>query len=784
MNVIGKLFGALALLIPSVLWGGCPSLNVRDFGAVGDGVHDDTAALQKAAKAMWPEGHVEGLTVKDLRTRFVRSRTLDGAHGEMYFPKGVYRVTGPIVFSQSLNLRGEVGAVIRNESPDEVTFYFDHGFRMRVDNLSFEGGFTQMRQCTYNRTDASLFISRCSFSKATGPALVVDSWRINDSRPSEPDAKNMRACCPYEVSWTPEGRACLKPIPQEKLATWYSSTIVTVENCRFVDNVQAFALSSDGVIVRDCEVVADSTATGAAALVGGTSHLNRVKFLVKGRVASASRCVITCGRGTAFTDCTFKSEADVPAIECPQISCYRIIASQLYLKDVTVDIGRAPVIRFPEGKFPSMIVVDGLTSMQQGYRQPLFDFERAPTVEEVRRWPLENSKGQQTKSSLTDIRQCLGISVVNVDKSRFDDSLPASLEPFRREVPSDVRLRAKERLTYAMPIGSEVSDPTIGSRLCPKSGQDDTVAMKALFEKSCGLQAATVVLPAAWICLKEPIRLSGRVAVTVRGRAVITVDDANAAFRLEEGAEVVFDNVVFHRGANAVLCEGKSGKAYFRNCYFMDQARESISANRWSERDRGWRLEIAGGVIDTARFFRGAAAPLFMDGVWLTLAPDRPYCRHRPSYVCIENFEHGIIEAVDVLGVPRYFENREVASVTPGKIGDYRWFDNHGSLRVFNMRFGGERCGITPIYHYPGASTYVEGSYSYHKNNGHLRPGRAAAAVSSEKDDIRFVDVAGFNFMDDPSFYVGVQNKDGGYDHLVEGKVFNCYPYSKASSRH
>ena len=72
--------------------------------------------------------------------------------------------------------------------------------------------------------------------------------------------------------------------------------------------------------------------------------------------------------------------------------------------------------------------------------------------------------------------------------------------------------------------------------------------------------------------------------------------------------------------------------------------------------------------------------------------------------------------------------------------------------------------------------------FSYHKNNGHLRPGAAAAAMSSEKDDVRFVDVMGFNFTVKPSFYLAVQEKDGSYGkQVVSGHVFNCYPFDEAA---
>jgi hypothetical protein len=311
---------------------------------------------------------------------------------------------------------------------------------------------------------------------------------------------------------------------------------------------------------------------------------------------------------------------------------------------------------------------------------------------------------------------------------------------------------------------------------------DDTGKMQALFDRAAKAGAAEVVLPAAWLRLTSPVTIRGRINVRVRGRAVIEGPDDVPLFRLDPESEVMFENMIFNFGGNAVSCNGRSGKVWFRNCCFYDQYGPSVTTGTRRGDGSHWRIEMVGGCIDTARFFSGAAKPFFFTGVWLTLAPDSPMGCHRASYSCIENFEGGTVLAEDVCGVPRYFENSEVFRVTLGKVGDYRWVDNYGRYSSWQFRYGGERRGITPIYNHPGASSYAEGSISYHKNNGHLRPGAAAAAMSSEKDDVRFVDVMGYNFTTNPSFYLAEQEKDGSYGkQVVSGHVFNCYPFDEAA---
>ena len=754
------------------------SLNVRDFGAVGDGVHDDTLAIQKAADALNPEESSQRRRdVISMDGGFGRGGKFEGATGEVFFPKGVYRVTGPVKFFWCVNVRGEKGTVIRNDTRDQDTFFFHFGLRVRLDSLAFEGGFIQVRQWTRNLSDAVLFVSGCSFSNAAGTALVSDSWgrRADGATYSSSYYEKVKGCPPYVISRGADRRVRLARLDPATLVQWPNSTEILVEDCQFRDNVCAFDLASDGIFMRDCDVVASATATGAAARVGTTAHLGRVRFSTVASPAAPAQCALRFGRDTVLTDCSFSSVGPVAALATSYRACRGNIASHLVLKDVVCDVCDAPVVRFGEGSFFNMVVVDGLEAKggRPSARRRLFAFEREPTDGEVASWPKENSKGAGSRHPPIDVRKCIGVEVSNVSEA-FDASLPASLEKFRRAPSPGARRHGAVRLSPLPDYGGEVTDAKIGRDLYDEAAEDDSGRLQALFDGAAGTGGATVVMPPKWIRLDRTVEVSGRVHVVARGQAAVTTRSGSPAFRVKAGSDALFENVLFHRGSNAVVCDGDRGTLRFRNCNFMFQESDSISAACGG--GSAWRIEVTGGTAFTPHFYRGNAAPFLIDGFWHTVGPGTPKGEaHKKSFSSVVNLPGGVMEIQDVIGVPRYFENDEIGPENKAETGDYCWFDNHGTLRLYQFRFGGERGGLTPVYHREGASTYVEGGFSAHLRNWRLRDRKADAIATCKDPDLKFVDVVGFNFFDEPPMPMLYMDKGGASP--IYGKAFNCYPY-------
>ncbi len=135
-------------------------LNVKDFGAVGDGVTDDTVSLRAVAAA------VQLATV-----RF----TPPGGSGEATFPRvifpaGRYVVSGSINWGPYANLVAEGSASIE-ATPGTEPFWFDGGYMVRLDGLTFIGGSRAVVFRNNNVNGGRLQLESCRFQGTSGPSI-------------------------------------------------------------------------------------------------------------------------------------------------------------------------------------------------------------------------------------------------------------------------------------------------------------------------------------------------------------------------------------------------------------------------------------------------------------------------------------------------------------------------------------------------------------------------------------------------------------------------------------
>jgi polygalacturonase len=137
------------------------SVNVRDYGVTGDGVTDDTEAIQRI--------FVEAGKYKD----GYLTQVYGSSHAEIYFPAGTYRISAKVNLGHYISVRGEAGAVILQTDPREDLFNFK-GYRARFDGLTFEGGRRALVYDPENLDTSYTYIHNCKFTNQTGYAIDVE----------------------------------------------------------------------------------------------------------------------------------------------------------------------------------------------------------------------------------------------------------------------------------------------------------------------------------------------------------------------------------------------------------------------------------------------------------------------------------------------------------------------------------------------------------------------------------------------------------------------------------
>jgi hypothetical protein len=133
------------------------SFNVKDYGAAGDGVADDTSAIQAAIDA---------------------ANTAGG--GTIYFPSGDYKTDSQVTLQSDIELRGDMNAkLLPSDTVPSYAYYATGESNIRIQGLVFEGTGTAFTAGTQRllQIDSSseVQIHNCTFRKARNTAVVVDN---------------------------------------------------------------------------------------------------------------------------------------------------------------------------------------------------------------------------------------------------------------------------------------------------------------------------------------------------------------------------------------------------------------------------------------------------------------------------------------------------------------------------------------------------------------------------------------------------------------------------------
>lgn len=111
------------------------AISVKDFGAVGDGVTDDTRAIQDAVN--FAEANPQ---YKSYTTAVTGGEVVGGYMGKVYFPKGTYLINGQIIVSSVyLDVDFNDSVILKGSAFNDAdfAFAFNSSWYGRVTNGSF-----------------------------------------------------------------------------------------------------------------------------------------------------------------------------------------------------------------------------------------------------------------------------------------------------------------------------------------------------------------------------------------------------------------------------------------------------------------------------------------------------------------------------------------------------------------------------------------------------------------------------------------------------------------------
>ena len=686
------------------------SINVKSFGARGDGIHDDTDAIQKAADAA--AARVAPARRDWMCTRYYRCMH-DAPVPEIVFPPGVYRLTRAVVFNWSTSLRGIGDVTIRNSSSTQDSFYFEYALRIHVENLKFDGGAHQIRHWTNNLDTATVKIAGCTFRNAAEAAIHAASYRLRTGKKYKSRYEEQKAgvpkltTSPYQVIRR-NGRVELQPRPEETIEEYENSTNFLVTDSLFEDNACAMNLRSDGVIVRDCRIITPHDMKGAAIIVGCKAHLFNLQFEIRRNQKWKQYAIRQLSGNVTLSDSVIRSDGDVSVFLVEANASTSMIASATGLRNVQTSCGREPVLVFAPGKFPNLVTAWGVRERVPGKpgSTPFFSFRKIPTRQEL------DSQLKGKRHPYLGVKRSYAVSLGRMGKE-FDLTLPEALADRRINIPDSV-FRVEKRPDPPQKFrGPLFFDSDLGGEK-EQTTRDDTEKLQALFDKAAKSGGGIVALPPNWIRVNRRVIVPGNTLVYGAGRTIIDArNDAEPVFTIPPGADrVEFVNLTIRRGLHAVETGNSSGSVRLDNCCLYDQKQESLLFTAPTKQN-ALSLIMSGGVAYTPFLYRGNASA-FLDGIWFSCNPDYPPEEYRYSFVAITNLTGGRLTITDMLGVPCYFRHIPMHLIwrpEPEKNGDFRWIDNYGSLYLLNNRFGGEWGGLTPVYQYGDADTYMEGPF-------------------------------------------------------------------------
>ena len=689
-------------------------LRVTEFGAKGDGVTDDTAALQRAADAL---ASANGWSSVPFRRGRPANADFEGPLSRLVFPKGRYRITAPVIFGRKTVCLGERGAEIVQEDPKADAFYCFQAYICRFENLAFFGGACQIDVHTHNSEGANIRVKGCRFLGANECGVQNVSWRVAgpkfDSRghrtPATPVGKWMRD--------RQTKRYVRDPRWNEPLNGNNNSTLTIIEDSLFDDCETAVNINPDGAVVRRCRILSRRSAPSAM-VIHNSCHAYELDVTVRRNPGADVQSAIACLDSRLclwLEDSRFRTDdgTGVPVLLYSGVKPSGI-TPLIVMENVDAECGGGRGVVHIVGGRPANAL--GLIRVRNssGDEAPAVSFDSTfseASLAEIRPSP---AIGLEKLFAIT-LKDCAGLRVPEGLAARFLRPCPDFAGRDLVDIPR-------------FPAGNGPLLRAEDDGVDENPDTDDTAAMERFVARLSAEPGAVGILPATMITVTNTLSLRGSFTLAGEGLAVIRgASDTTDFFRAEAGSSVTLANLQI-RGGRAQVHARSGARVFVDYCFLYDPVDTALRV------DAGGELHLDGGMSYAMRLYDGAGTATLSE-IWYRFLPtsnaNEPF---RPSASIVNR---GRLQIWDLLGVPVVFRRWSKYDMGDPShpIVEFRWVDNFGEYASRGMRYGGEWGGLAYVFHYGPAKTLIEAGYgSYNNTSTHPAP----VIADSADPDVRF----------------------------------------------